>query len=161
MHYSPSSPNVAIKNIGGASVHSAISNRTDSEHTLPPAIVSKVTESGDGGVGVKSASSYLRKGSTQISLESPANALGGNSSNSNKRGSSGTAVSVDPANSNYQPFVPDYTIKAVADVVYAKITRATYLVSPKLYTLRLEVQAGEVQVKLSIKPSPGYFRGKS
>ena len=78
---------------------------------------------------MKSVSSYLRKGSTQISLESPANALIGSSANANKRGSSGTAGSGDPGNSNYQPFVPDYTIKAVADVIYAKITRSTYLVS--------------------------------
>ena len=117
---------MAIKNLGGTSVHSAISNRTESEHTLPALAGNKVAEPGDGSVGVKSVSSYLRKGSTQISLESPANALIGNSASGNKRGSSGTAGSVDPG---YQPFVPDYTIKAVADVVYAKITRATYLVS--------------------------------
>jgi hypothetical protein len=124
---SPSSPNVAIKNLGGTSVHSAISNRTDIKHTLPAVGGNKIAESGDAGIGVKSASSYLRKASTQISLESPANPLVINN-NTNKRGSSGTAGSaVDPANPNYQPFVPDYTIKALADVVYAKITRATYL----------------------------------
>ena len=111
------------------SVHSAISNRTESEHTLPAVGGTKGSESGEPGVGVKSVSSYLRKGSTQISLESPANALIGSSANANKRGSSGTAGSGDPGNSNYQPFVPDYTIKAVADVIYAKITRSTYLVS--------------------------------
>ena len=130
-YFSPSSPNVAIKNLAGASVHSAISNRTDSEHTIPPMVGNKVGESGDSVVAVKSASALLRKGSTQISLESPAiNALANNNSNINKRGSCGTAVSSgDQGNSNYQPFVPDYTIKAVADVVYAKINRATYLVS--------------------------------
>ena len=91
----------------------------------------KVGESGDSVVAVKSASALLRKGSTQISLESPAiNALANNNTNINKRGSSGTAGSIgDQGNSNYQPFVPDYTIKAVADVIYAKINRATYLVS--------------------------------
>ena len=114
--------------MGGTSVHSAISNRTESEHTLPAVGGNKIAESGDAGVGVKSASAYLRKASTQISLESPANALGNN--NTNKRGSSGAAGSlVDPGNPNYQPFVPDYTIKAVADVIYAKITRSTDLVS--------------------------------
>ena len=92
--------------MGGTSVHSAISNRTESEHTLPTVGNNKIAESGDAGVGVKSASSYLRKASTQISLESPANALANN--NTNKRGSSGTAGStVDPGSSNYQPFVPD------------------------------------------------------
>ena len=122
---------MGIKNLGGTSVHSAISNRTESEQTLPALVGNKPSESGDASVGVKSVSSYLRKGSTQISLESPANALIGNSASANKRGSSGTAGSVDPGNSNYQPFVPDYTIKAVSDVIYAKITRATYLVSIK------------------------------
>ena len=116
--------------MGGTSVHSAISNRTESEHTLPAVGGNKIAESGDAGVGVKSASAYLRKASTQISLESPVIAIG-NNNNSNKRGSSGTAGSiVDPGNPNYQPFVPDYTIKAVEDVIYAKITRSTYLVSP-------------------------------
>lgn len=126
---SPSSPNVAVKNMGGNSVHSAISNRTDSDHTLPVIGGNKNIESVDSGVGVKPACAFLRKGSTQISLESPANALANNNTNTNKRGSSGTAGSSgDAGNSNYQPFVPDYTIKAVADVVYAKISRATYLV---------------------------------
>ena len=72
---------MAIKNVGGNSVHSAISNRTESEHTLPAIGGTKASESGDTGVGVKSVSSYLRKGSTQISLESPANALIGNAAN--------------------------------------------------------------------------------
>ena len=129
--YSPSSPNIAVKNLGGMSVHSAISNRMDSEHTLPAiGVANKAPESGDSGVCTKSASAQLRKGSTQISLESPANALGSTNANANKRGSCGTAGSAgDPGNANFQPFVPDYTIKAVADVIYAKITRSTYLVS--------------------------------
>merc|ERR1719510_2155253 len=63
---SPSSPNVALKNLGGTSAHSTISNRMDSEHTLPAVGGNKIAESGDAGVGVKSASAYLRKASTQL-----------------------------------------------------------------------------------------------
>ena len=99
---------------------------------------------------MKSVSSYLRKGSTQISLESPANALIGSSANANKRGSSGTAGSGDPGNSNYQPFVPDYTIKAVADVIYAKITRSTYLVSFRNFYLMIPLLRKTLTTRVNI-----------
>ena len=103
----------------------------DSEHANPTTgNTNKVPEPGDSGVCTRSVSSQLRKGSTQISLglESLANAAGSGNTNSNKRGSI-AGTSADAGNAYFQPFVPDYTVKAVSDVIYAKITRSTYLVS--------------------------------
>ena len=112
--------------MGLPSVH-----RMDSEHILPSIGGASFKESaGDSGTCTKPPSAQLRKGSTQISLDSPINAQAIANTNANKRGSGSTAGnSADPTNA-FQPFVPDYTIKAVSDVLYAKITRATYLVSP-------------------------------
>ena len=73
----------------------------------------------------------LRKASTQQSIDVP------NSILTNKRSSTAGEIglvgsahqhtrsgSVVPT---YQPFIPDYTIKAVTDVLYLKIKRMTYL----------------------------------
>ena len=73
----------------------------------------------------------LRKASTQHSIDVP------NSILTNKRSSTAGEIglvgsghqhtrsgSVVPT---YQPFIPDYTIKAVTDVLYLKIKRMTYL----------------------------------
>ena len=90
-----------------------------------------------------SASALLRKGSTQISLDTnlfPASIAANKKGSNNVGGGGGTptervkaASALENAGntsvaSNYEPFKPDYTIKAVSDVLYAKITRSTYLV---------------------------------
>jgi len=76
----------------------------------------------------------LRKASTQQSIDVPSHVL------NNKRSStSGDIVTTDKtpqlcaqsrtgsvAPTSYQAFVPDYTIKAVTDVLYLKIKRSTY-----------------------------------
>ena len=68
----------------------------------------------------------LRKASTQQSIEVPSHLLNNKrSSTSGEIGGPPTsrAGSVVPA---YQAFVPDYTIKAITDVLYLKIKRPTY-----------------------------------
>ena len=101
----------------------------DSQQVLPSiGVVNFKEPGGDSGACTKSPSAQLRKGSVQIGIESPGNAQAIAITNTDKRGSASTIGTLGD-HAAFQPFVPDYTIKAVSDVLYAKITRSTYLVS--------------------------------
>lgn len=82
---------------------------------LPPASSSSAVPA----VGPKG--SNLRKASTQTSMDVPTAA---SVPSLTKRNSADARLSTVPL---YAPFIPDYTIKAVTDVLYLKINRATYL----------------------------------
>lgn len=67
----------------------------------------------------------LRKASTQQSIDVPSHILNNKrSSTSGDIGHTSRAGSVIPT---FQAFIPDYTIKAVTDVLYLQIKRTTYL----------------------------------
>ena len=70
----------------------------------------------------------LRKASTQQNIEVPSHVL--NNKRSSTSGDIGTTQNLQSRTGSvapsYQAFVPDYTIKAVSDVLYLKIKRSTY-----------------------------------
>lgn len=63
----------------------------------------------------------LRKASTQQSIDVPSSILAKRNSTSAEMTRTGSILPV------FAAFIPDYTIKAVTDVLYLKIKRTTYL----------------------------------
>ena len=101
---SPSSPLLAYKQTGNNAVGTPSSTTSNDLHKS------------------------LRKASTQQSIEVPSHIL--NNKRSSTSGDIGTNQNLQSRTGSvapsYQAFVPDYTIKAVSDVLYLKIKRSTY-----------------------------------
>ena len=158
---SPSSPLIAFKNN-----HQPITtaNNTGTATAGTPSSVNSASD-------IK----HLRKASTQQSIEvNPAptsNAL------MTKRHSAQAEMGVLPSRTGsifqaYPGFIPDYTIKALSDVLYLKIKRTTYLRAMKATLMGKKAGSGHsgelnerelehLLEKVRLKPQFGDFKSKA
>ncbi len=134
---SPSSPILAYKAAQAVAAGAAAGGGGVNPAGTPPSVMSSHDL-----VGSNSKQSNLRKASTQHSIDIPAN-MNMNKRNSQDAGSS--RMSVTPM---YAPFIPDYTIKAVTDVLYLKLKRNTYLRAIKASLMgKKQSHSGELNEK--------------